>query len=259
MIQAFVTGGIGDVMVCTSFLSAKERRQLRRIYWATRATAELMPMMAKLPDFPNLREQTSLWDDFSKLFCFHHIDMFEQITGTKVPDGAVDWSICHIFRDIEEGRRTFGWCPFLKHKLADISGFHLPDRYDVVVASTPHNFPRHRQMRDYTVLDWDATLRRLRSRNMKGVVVNSVGGGRVPTDNRLVNLTGKTTLAEAIEILKDPRCQGYCGIDSCLATLACQIHQPDDLRILSRHDHYYRWRHAYCAPHTSFPFVGESI
>lgn len=258
MTDVFLSGGAGDVFAIVSHLSPEEKLQLRRIYWATRATAELMPLMKLMPDFPNLKEQTSLWDDFGKLFCFHHIDMFEQITGAKVPTGCKDWSICHVFRDIDEGRRTFGGCPFLNRSVADISGFELPQAYDVVVPTTPSNFQRHRSLRDFNVLDWDRTLRRLRSRELQGVVVNS-GNDRVPTDNRLVNLTGQTSLAQAIEILKDPRCQGYSGIDSCLATLACQRFGADDLRILSRHDHYYRWRVAYCAPHRSFPFVADSI
>ena len=68
----------------------------------------------------------------------------------------------------------------------------------------------------------------------------------------LIDLSGQTTILEAIEILKHAR--GYIGIDSASSVLASQLFSGDNLKIKCVNPHGQKWQHIYFAPHTNIQF-----
>ena len=81
---------------------------------------------------------------------------------------------------------------------------------------------------------------------MHKVILNN-GPDTIPPIPNTTDLNNKTTLAEAIGILANAN--GYYGIDSCLAVLAAQLFQPNQIKVKSINTHYMKSAHIYAAPH----------
>ena len=250
------TGGIGDVFVIESHLHDAERADPDAFYWATRAQEHVSPLFGLLPNYPKLSTHTFVHDDFTQRTAFHKVDEVRKhaVRGHLLPPMIVDMSISNLFPLLKPA--MFGGSSFLKYPIASVDHLPLPDQFTFIHPYTSHNPMLHRQGREFNDIHWRDCLARLERRSQTGVVVNH-GHDPIPNHRRLIDLSNKLTLAEAVEVLK--RAEGYCGIDSCFAALACQRFDASRLMILASNPHYFDWLPLYCAPHTTYPFVARRI
>jgi ADP-heptose:LPS heptosyltransferase len=248
------TGGIGDVMALECFMTDEERENLRKIYWATRACNSIRPMFDIL--YP-AAEQEVLWtNQYEELFAFHSKAEASQEFDVLPEDWpeVSDWSIGCKFDEITDGQRTYNGCSLMHKALisqSDFWAFKLPENYVVIAPRSGNDFMMER--RDFDSDDWLATLEYLEKHNLVGVVLNNERD--VYIDERLINLTGQTSLMESLEILA--RSSGYIGIDSCLSVLGAKL--DGHLLVKSRNKHLYRNQHIYYAPRTDFGFIAPEI
>jgi ADP-heptose:LPS heptosyltransferase len=254
--QILLTGGIGDVLALECFFSNKERNELKRIYYATKASKPLMEVFDKLkPVFPSLEHQQSIWDDFEELFAFHDKSEVSQ-QFDNLPDDwpmVVDWSVNSKFNQIDEGLYEYNGSSLLKTKLAEVSKFNLPEVYLVLAPTSENN--KKRSHRNFTSYEWAETLRYLDKYGLKGVLLGTSELGFEKGD-LVIDLTGKTTMSESLEILKGAK--GYIGIDSSLSVLAAKLFD-EHLMVKSFSQHLWTWKHIYYAPKKTFDFIKPRV
>jgi hypothetical protein len=251
--SALFTCGIGDFIAIDSFLPPETRRNLRTIFYATRAESGIRSIIEAHPDYQSVERHVTAWSNFDEVFCFHKkCELESKLADPGILAGVHDFSIVVIFDLIDFGRLKYCGCNLLTRSLTRVSA-SLPREYFVICPYSPNDrrFPR-----DFTQQDWQDTLGILESRGCHGVVLN-VGDDHVPRHPLLVDLSNKTSLLESIEILKSAI--GYIGIDSSLSVVAAKLFGPENLRIKSRNPHCYRFAHFYFAPHTDFPFLNPSL
>jgi hypothetical protein len=254
----FISGSIGDVFAIESFMSDAERRSISTIFYASQKTVELESLFKALPNFPNLKHHISVWNDFSKFWCFHSLhDCVARMNayGKTKPSNlltANDFSIADRFPRIKAGRLAYNQSSFLAYKLADLV-CELPERYFVVC---PYSTDKRIACRDLEPSDWAAVLSYLEKTDTMGVILNA-GNDQPPISNRLLDLSNKTTILEAIEILK--KAKGYLGIDSSLSVLAAKLFEYPNLIVKSRNEHCYNNMSCYFAPREKFDFLVQNI
>lgn len=132
----------------------------------------------------------------------------------------------------------------------------MPENYYCIVNSTPYNRRWFNNQRYFTQHEWNSVLNFLKTKGIKGVVLN-IGNDFVPNSPYVVNLTNKTTICESIEILKNSK--GYIGVDSCLSVLAARLFDNNNLYIKSNNKHLYDWKHVYYHPKTNFNFLRRNL
>ncbi len=243
--KILLTGGLGDLFAIEAGWSDDFRSQIREMYWATSRSKQFRELFDLLPNF-QITRHVELWDDWSSLPTFFSRKHLQDHIACSIDD-VDDWSISQAFPKLSIAPQS----SFLRHRIARVDR-DLPDDFVVVVDSTPYNRPEHRQNRDFTREDWTGLIARLEEEHIHGVILNS-GDKRAPDHSLLIDLTGETTLAESVEILK--RASGYYGIDSALSVLAAKLFTADRLWIRARNQHVYKYLDRYYRPHDDFPFV----
>ncbi|MGX9080654.1 hypothetical protein ACWTQY_32910, partial [Klebsiella pneumoniae] len=79
---------------------------------------------------------TVVWDDFSTFWCFlYKKEVVNRLGGAAPPEllACEDWGILPKFDQIKAGQRRYNGSSFLKHRLADVSGFGLTQPYIVLL------------------------------------------------------------------------------------------------------------------------------
>ncbi len=256
--SVFISGGIGDTFAVESFLTDDERENISTIYYATNKQKTIELLFKSLKNY----EHIVVWDDFSKFWCFFFKDqcLNTLICNSKklenIPDDFIrskDLSISIIFDQVKKGLRQYNQSSFIKNKLTDISKFNLKYNYFVI---SPYSSDKRVVDRDFNFRDWANCLSYLKKTNTKGVVLND-GNESIPKDNQLIDLSKKTNILEAIEILKQAK--GYIGIDSSISVLASKLFNFQYLHIKSKNKHLYDCASCYYAPQTDFSFIKPSI
>lgn len=219
---------------------------LGKIHWAIRGNQELPRIYARLPEYKNVAHEVH------DVPVPPHRPMVTKghmaIWGCPLADGVEDWGVYS-----RSGRQyTYRGCALLNHVLAKVGKFKLPKEFTLVQPTTPVNNPTQRGIRDFRPEDWAGALRVLEERDDVGVVLN-VGGDPIPEHPRLIDLTGKTTVAESVEIAK--RAHSYLGIDSWLSILCSKFLPRHRLVVLSRNPQFFNDAHIYMAPHAKYDFV----
>jgi len=254
----FLTGGIGDVIAVESFLSDWDRENIRTIFYATKKHQYIIDLFGSLNNFKKLKNHIVAWEDFSKFLCFFSLEDFLIKTKSnqkKIPIAikkSRDLSIAKIFNEIKKNKLKYNQSSFLKYKLASIEKINLPDDFYVILPYTTDK----RIDRDFSNSDWNECIQILRNRNKIGVVLNSEYD-KVPKEDCLLNLSGKTNIIESIEILK--LSSGFMGIDSWLSVLASKLFEDDDIQIKSINQHCLSNAYCYYAPKTTFGFIKPKI
>lgn len=257
--SAFISGGIGDVLAVESFLSDQDRQSLTTIFYATNKRIYLEELFRSVNTFPNLKYHLSAWEDFSNFWCFYSLeDYIKKCRDSKISVNskiklAKDLSILRVFEEIKAGSLKYNGCSFLKDTLTNISYLNLPQNYLVVL---PYSTDKRIRKRDFNLDDWEQVLLVLKENDMKGVVINSEKEP-IPDSNLLIDLSQKTTLTEAIEVLKASK--GYFGIDSWMSVLAAKLFDCPNLQIKSNNEHCFNNSFFYYAPKTSFDFLVGQI
>ena len=253
----FYTGGIGDILATEAFLSLEQRCRIETIYYACNKSKVLIELFTGHSGYPNLKKNHVIWDDFSKFWCLWSkggcnklIQEHKKIVPAAYFD-STDLSIASCFPKLRNSH-YFG-SSFLKHKMCDIDAFDLPKSYFVIC---PYSTDKREKARDFSNRDWAATFSILSNIKSKGVILNT-GNDKCPMSDSLINLTNKTTIKEAIEILKGA--DGYVGVDSSLSVLAAKLFNYPNLLIKSTNKHLINWKDIYYAPHTDFNFIQSSV
>lgn len=255
----FLSGGIGDVIAVESFLSDKEKDAISTVFYATNKEKYIRPLLSSLKSLPNLKNHITLWDDFSKFWCFYSLE--ECVSAIKEKNQKLehnlstckDLSILKVFEQISKKEISYNFSSFLKDKLIDIQHLNLPSNYFVIL---PYSTDKRIKERDYNQNDWDQTIKTLIETNMFGIVLNSENE-MVPKHELIVDLTQKTNLLEAVEILK--KAKGYLGIDSWMSVLAAKIFDSPFIQIKSKNKHCYDNAIFYYAPKKVFDFLVSNI
>jgi len=261
MKSILLTGGVGDVLAVESLMTDEERNAINCIYYATRAFKPCVELFENLPSFPELKMQPILWKDFSKIFCFHDKEQLAdklcayqpnalQQLARKLMAPIEDYSIKKIFAE----DRAYTYSSFVKTNLASLKKFNLPADYFCICPYS--NNDKRDLRRDYSSADWGQTLNILKRRGMYGVVIN-MGQETIPQDPYIINLSNKTNIREAVEVVKQAK--GYIGIDTAFSVIAAKVFNPDDIIIKCLNEHCFRWAPVYFKPLTTFQFLKEKI
>lgn len=252
----FLTGGIGDIFAVESFLTNQERERITTIYYATIKNKEIEELWKALPNYPNLQEHITVWNDFSKFWCFSSMnDYLYYCKKIKIKpqiffQNTTDLSISIVFGKINRKDIFYNNSSFINHKLTDYPC--LPNDYIVVC---PYSSDKRLIGRDFDLKDWENCLKYLEDNKKIGVLLNK-GNEIVPIHNNIINLSNKTTITECVEILK--KSKGYIGIDSSLSVLATKCNF-EVLKIKSINPHLYNYINCYYSPNNDFNFVGKNI
>jgi ADP-heptose:LPS heptosyltransferase len=255
----FLSGSIGDIFALESFFTDNERDTINGIYYATQKSAAIETTFKALPNYPALKRHEVAWNDFSNFWCFYSKDECIHrfsLNQKTIPSGlkySADFSIGNKFDEIHAGIRRYNGSSFVKHNVANISKFNLPNNYIVIC---PYSTDKRIKDRDFTNKDWTKCLDYLKTIGMRGVVIN-IGNDPIPQSETLINLTNKTTIVEAIEVVKCAK--GYIGIDSCMSVLAAKLFTYPRLLIKSVNPHCYQHAKIYYAPQISFGFLVNAI
>jgi hypothetical protein len=248
MTQVFWGGGLGDIFALEATMTDEYRKSIIRMYWATRARPYIAPLFTRLPSYPNLQDHVSL-GDCNDGVVFKDIEgAYEHSMYQHLLIGSVeDWSICKKFNPAQ----PFNYSSFVKYKLANITQFNLPDDYIFLCPYSTMAANSTQRWRRFFDKDWDWLIGHLSDIRTYGVVVN-LGDDPVPASEWLIDLSNKTSLAEAIEVIK--KASGYIGIGSAFSVLAAQTMSGDRIRIAGADMPLWAFRHVYYAPQTEFNF-----
>lgn len=217
--------GIGDWLFSARFLDPEE---IDTIVWDAQCEPHLRPAIEACPEYAHIR----------------HANLKDEPGDYRYSNTLRFHGVLHT--------RPYRPSAFIRQPLGTIS-HDLPERFVFIHPSTPFNTPTVRSYRDLRPTEWDTILEALDSKDLVGVVINSPNNDPRPKHPRLLDLTGKTSLTEAIEILK--RAQAYWGIDSNFSILAAELFGPEDLWVRTRNDYLVVRAHAYYAPQTSFQWL----
>lgn len=250
-----LTGGIGDVLTIDSHLTDEDRAKIQKIYWATKTRKFSRRLIdAAKHYFPNLKKHVVAWDQFELFHCFGQANWLHKLTKEIPPgyDEAQDLSISLVFKKIISKELPFQGSCLLRNKIANIDRFKLPKEY---LCIAPHT-DNCDGLRNFTLEEWANVLKWLIHTNQVGVGLGT--NFTAPYEaSCFINLVGKTTPEESIEVLK--HAYGYIGIDSWLSILAAQLFEPNRLMIKSKNVHLWINKAAYYAPHQNFEFINKNI
>lgn len=255
--SVFFSGGIGDVLTIESFLTDDEISRIETVFYATSKREPIEELFRSL--LPKISNHISVWDDFSKFWCFYSLNECLPKMSKKLPhlreplSKSIDLSILKFFEEIKNGQRSYVGSRFLDQHLTDITKFNLPTSYAVIC---PYSTDKRIKNRDFNKCDWESCLEYLEKLRMKGVVINK-GEDTIPQNASLINLANATTITEAVEILKAAKC--YIGIDSWLSVLAAKLFDEPYLQVKSNNRHCYENAMLYYAPKRDFSFMVKCI
>jgi hypothetical protein len=249
--QIFWSGGIGDILCLEATFTDAQRKSITRMYWATRTKPHLAPLFTKFPSFPYLKDHVSLWDTYNldKISFPSFAHAFAETLYPHLVEGTIDdWSIVKRFNKPQ----PFTYGSFVKYNLTNIDSFNLPSKYVAICPYSDTSEVGVQQWRRFSDRDWKWLFRHLRKSNMYGVILNS-GVDVAPQNKWLIDLSNKTNLPEAIEIVK--HASAYIGIDSGLSVVAAQVLPVDRIIISTKNAVLWIYKHVYYAPQTEFNFI----
>lgn len=248
--SAVITGGIGDVFAIESFLPQSVRKNLTTIYYAANKSESIKTCLRTLPNY-NIQNHIDVWTDFSNFWCFFSKE--EVANKLKEPvegfEESRDFSIGTFFPSVSNGDVMYTGSSFLQYKLTDVSSFQLPKRFITVC---PYSSDKREKGRDFSSSDWRNLLDYLSAHELHGVVLSDTVDD-VPESPFIINLSNRTSIIQAIEILKSS-C-GYIGIDSSISVLASKLFIPRNLLIKCRNWFCYTYSPIYYAPQAMTAFM----
>lgn len=250
------TGGVGDVLALESFFSDEKKSKIKCIYYATRSAQTLIEIFSSLHAYKTCTHEV-LWSDFSQFFCYYNkagvLQNMQRSNKVIPPNWSIiqDWSIGVRFPQV--GSLTHYGPSVLKQTLCE-SKHVFPKPYYTLVPYSPNDERDPR--RKINQSEWVDIVKFLEKKDCLGVVVNS-GTQQAPKHQRIIDLTGQTSMVASIEILK--KGIGYIGVDSSLSVLASKLFTSENLRIKSNNSHLYDHKRIYYAPNTKFDFLSHKI
>jgi hypothetical protein len=239
--EIIITGGIGDFIALESHFPEHWRKNIKKIYLATRASTAIKQIISYLPQYKHAKIE-SLWNNFTNFFAFYN----KKEVQNKLPKNNIkwrkikDWSISLKFPAIHYGYYRYHDSLLSKVSLANLSKFKLPARYATIVFVSEND--RRLKNREFSPKDFANLLAFLEKINLQGVIVNR-SKIKPPKHKLLIDLSNKTTILESLEIVKQSTC--YIGIDSCLAVFAARHLPPERVVIKCINKHAIEHRNIY--------------
>lgn len=252
-----LTGGLGDVLAIEAFFSDGLRNKLKTICYATHKSGMIQSCFKALPNYQAV--PLVVWSDFRGFWCFYSKDEVQAKFNGKRGRAPTefyfsqDYSINTIFPRIRSRDLAYNQSSFAIHKLADISSLNLPARYLTV---SPYSSDKRNGERDFKEDDWNDLLLYAKKHELPLVVLNDKAE-KVPTDPLITDLSNRTTVVQALEVVKGG-C-GYVGIDSSVSVIAAKVFAKERLAVRSRNGHCYANQDIYYAPQTDFSFIARSV
>ena len=248
---ACVTFGIGDFIAFESFLTDKEKANLKEIifivnennnnetrlgiiknnvFYNKKIKITIIPKPnTKSLGFINERRRLLEIHMSNNLYLAN--DKHKMLTDYKF------YNQNYQYKKIVENQNLKNYS-FIKQKLCEINKFKLPQEYISISAWTRNNT---KPKRLFDVEDWYETIKILKLNNVKGVILNNekwyldnLWFKEIIKEDCFINLVGKTNYLEAIEIVK--KSNGFIGIDSSLSIIATQSLQEKSIIIKTNTD-----------------------
>ena len=240
--EILLTGGIGDLIALDSHFPRIWHFSVEKIVLATRVADFVFSLYKnKLFGFKNAEVEIIRTNYADPI---HNINELKRRTNYKNSPNLLDCSIAKIFPFINRNQ-----LPYFKSSLFDIKQnldkFNLPEKYIVICPITNHDsicsrsgsglIPK-RPPRNFENEELEEINLFLNNKKIKGVVLHN---DRIENldENNIINLTGETKFIESIGIINNA--SGFISIDSCLAVLACQIFNKNEILIKSNNKQYY--------------------
>ena len=243
---AYVTFGIGDFIAFESFLTDKEKANLKEIiiFGNKNHSNETRCSLIKNNIFynkkikitiipkPNMeiigftRERASLLRIHMSNNLHLANDKYKMLVDYRFYNQNDE------YKKIIENQNLKNYS-FVKQKLCEIDKFKIPQEYISISAWTRDN-PNSKRL--FYIEDWHETIKILKSNNIKGVILNNqklyldkLWFQEILKEDCFINLTGETNYLEAIEIVKNSK--GFIGIDGSLSIIATQALQEKTIMI----------------------------
>lgn len=202
MVEALLTGGLGDVMVVDSFLSPNERASISRWYVASPAALVIQEMLSLA--YPNI--PVFIVD---KVRVYYNKAQLEQRFALDLSH-VRDLSIRTFFPSAGE---CYG---------SSLLSLPLDNDYKTelgrYIVFTPYTI-NQRGCRNFTLREYEAVVRGADC----PLVVLYKGRQNIIKRGNVVDMSNRTTLKQTIDYLRGAH--SYIGVDSALAHLSCQVHE----------------------------------
>jgi len=222
--------GIGDFLSLDSFIPDFFYNKIKKIFFFTSRNETFKSLVKANENYSNMQiifaddkyDKGEIYkiDNYIEYFCLDNkIDINECFQ-----DDLLIWRTPFV-RGIKPKISSF----FTK-KLCDINYNFLNEEFCVICPTTTNT----RDRRFFTNKDWEETVKILKTNKIKGIVIGD-NKSNIPKTKEIIDLTGKTTIIEALEITKKSKC--YIGIDTFLSTLAMQIFPEENICIKSTEYH----------------------
>jgi len=191
---------LGDFISISGYLSEKERAVERLLLWS-KASQPITQLCNRI--FPwitvELIEERSYWPQ-SNIY--------------KVASWAadtVDWTICSLFPQINNGQRKFIGSPIYNQKLADVDIGNSP--YWVIQPASVNGA----NCRNWDFKDWRSCFNFLDRRGQRGIILYKGHNFRMRAHDRITDYSNRFDIFESLELCKNA--VGYLGVDSSLACM----------------------------------------
>jgi len=223
-----ISRAIGDFIAFESFLTDKEKINLKEvIYLSSNESIPHFECISKSKFYNNNCKKTIIKRphkinevEFKNNLLNSYFYENQEINKDKV---LIDWNFYEGKHEQLLRNQNIKNYSFAKEKICEIDKFELPQKYISILAWT---YSRTKK-RLFNIEDWYETIKILKSKNIKGVILNNqkwyldnLWFQEILKENCFINLIEKTNYFEAIEIVKNSK--GFIGIDSSLSIIATQ-------------------------------------
>jgi hypothetical protein len=262
----FLCGAIGDVIAIECYLSDAARASLEAVCLPDSDYGFIPSLFGSIPNYPKLTRYIEVcpghnrqWHNKAMLLERMVVEGFrpKDADGTVRLIEAQDWSLDQVFAEYNEGTALkYNGSSFARHTLAQNP---VAGTYYAVCPYAGIDVSGCNGGRNFDADDWEATLKHLDDVDLSGVVVGK-GDGWVPEHPRLLNMMNKTTLNEALEVVKNAT--GYIGVDSSMSVMASKTVKQDNFHLKTVNVvHHARpeLMRFYFAPYESGGYYGKTV
>jgi hypothetical protein len=222
--------GIGDFLTLDSFIPDFFYKKIKKIFLFTSRNETFKNLITANKNYSNIQvifaddkyDKGEIYkiDNYIEFFCLDNkIDINECFQ-----DDLLIWRT-PLIRGIKPKVSSF----FTK-KLCDVNCEFSIEKLCIICPTTTNT----RDRRFFTNDDWEETIKILKYNKLQGIVIGD-NKSEIPKTKEIIDLTGKTTIIEAIEITK--KSKYYIGIDTFLSTLAMQLLPEENIYIKSTESH----------------------
>ena len=249
--KILITGGVGDIFSIESHFPQSWYDSVEKIVLATRAS-EFVYEFFKNKKFPFNKASIEVVEADYKQPVHNIRELLLRTNYTDV-NNLVDCSISKIFPLIRSNKFNYKGSSLLTSLDEDLSRFKLPEKYIVICPITNHDIRSPRNLLSYEL---QVIENFLKNKKLVGIVLHHEKH-KCMINSNIINLSGMTSIAESICILK--KASGFISVDSCMAVLACQLFQPEQMIIKSNNKQYYNNIKPYTNPLNTRKMVFQQI